>query len=860
LAPISAFSQPPVGVKLKDMRRASLAEFIAEFRRHGRQTAVVSSRGYRMDRWSYSDLLDAAARFAQELGRRNISKGERILLWADDSAEWVAAFLGCALSGVVAVPIDRSANPEFVARVASQVRPGLALLGRNQPAIQIAPASMILDDLREIVSTLPAELPQAALTRDDTLEIVFTSGTTAEPRGVVISHGNFLSNLEPLETEIHKYDRYERWFHPIRFLNLLPLSHLFGQFMGILVPPVIGGTILLLDTLNPGDVLRVIHRERVSVLVTVPRLVESLRDKIERDLEAEGRIDRFHRDFDRSAKEHFLWRWWRFRYIRRRFGWKFWAFISGGAALPEAVEQFWTRLGYAVVQGYGLTETASLVSVQHPFHLAPGSIGKTLPGNEVKLSDSGEILVRGESVAKGYWSASGQSLQPAVGDEGWFHTGDLGVRDAAGNLYFKGRRKNVIVTAAGLNVYPEDLEAALRQQPEVRDAVVVGIARDGNAEPCAALLLRHPTPADAEAAVRAANEHLADFQQIRRWYIWPEDDFPRTPTRKPQLRPIESATRAALGLAQPAPSAGGLAEIISRVTGRPVENLPSNGNLARDLNLTSIERVELLSALEDRYQVELNESQFTEATTVGQLERLLREPGPRRTSYVYPRWAQRWPITWVRFLIYYLIAWPATLLLGYPAIRGRKRLAGLRGPVLLVSNHVTSIDIGFILAALPARFRNRVAVAMGGERLARMRNPPRERNLIYRWFWRVVYSLVVTIFNVFPLPRESGFRQSFSYAGECADRGYNLLVFPEGVLTPDGNLQPFQAGIGLLALGLKLPVVPIRIDGLFDLRQAHRWFTRPSRVRVTLGEPVRFDPETHPEEIAQELQRRVSAL
>lgn len=846
------------------MPRSSLAGFIAEFGRHGRQTAMLCSRGYRLDRWSYAELLDTASRFARELGRRGIAKGERILFWGDDSAEWVAAFLGCALSGVVAVPIDRSANAEFVARVASQVHPRLALLGRNQPGAGIAPESLILDDLRETVADLPSRpLPEAGLTRDDVLEIVFTSGTTAEPRGVVISHGNFLANLEPLETEIRKYDRYERWFHPLRFLNLLPLSHMFGQFMGILVPPIIGGTILLLDTLNPGDVLRVIRRERVSVLVTVPRLIESLRDKIERDLEAEGRLDRFHRDFERSEKEHFLRRWCRFRYIRRRFGWKFWAFISGGAALPEGVEKFWTRLGYAVVQGYGLTETASLVSVQHPFQLAKGSIGKALPGREIKLSDSGEILVRGESVAKGYWSANGQAVQPVTGDEGWFHTGDLGIRDDSGNLYFKGRRKNVIVTPAGLNVYPEDLEAALRGQSAVRDAVVIGIDRDGNAEPCAVLLLRQPDPAVAEATVRAANEHLADFQQIRRWHIWPEDDFPRTPTRKPQLRSIETAVRAALGVAQPAPaapSAGGLSEIISRVTGRPIEKLAKSGSLAHDLNLTSIERVELLAALEGRYQVEFNESQFTEATTVGQLEHLIREPSARRTDYVYPRWAQRWPITWIRFLIYYSIAWPATLLLGYPAIRGRKRLASVRGPVLLVSNHVTSIDIGFVLAALPARLRNRVAVAMGGERLARMRHAPPEHGTIYRWFWRVLYALVVTIFNVFPLPRETGFRESFSYAGEAADRGYNLLVFPEGVITPDGHMQPFRAGIGLLAQGLELPVVPMRIDGLFELRQAHRKFTRPGRVRVTLGDPVRFGPDTKPEEIAQELQRRIAAL
>ncbi len=849
------------------MRRASLADFIAEFRAHGRQTAIVQHRGYRREKWSYADLVETSARFARELEARGIPKGERILLWGENSAEWVAAFLGCALSGVIAVPLDRGATPDFAARVASQVSPRLAIVGREQPAATLAAPTLILDELRSAVAARPAEpWPGVALTRDDPLEIVFTSGTTSEPRGVVISHGNFLANLEPLETEIRKYLRYERWVHPIRFLNLLPLSHVFGQFMGIFVPPMLAGTILLTDTLNPGEIERTIRRERISVLVTVPRRVESLRDKIQRDLEAAGRIDRFRRDYARSAHEHFLLRWWRFRRVRRRFGWKFWALISGGAALSEGVEEFWTRLGYAVIQGYGLTETASLVTVQHPFQLARGSIGKTLAGREIKLSETGEILVRGESVAKGYWAGRGATIEPVAGDEGWFHTGDLGVADAAGNLYFKGRRKNVIVTPAGMNVYPEDLEAALRKQPEVRDAVVIGIACDANAEPCAVLLLREPAPAAAESAVRAANRNLADHQQIRRWHVWPEDDFPRTPTRKPQLHKIEPVVRAALGVSAAPESAavpaagGGITELIARITGRPVGPLAAESNLARDLNLSSIERVELMAAIEDRYQVELNESQFTEATTVGELERMLREPSARRTDYVYPRWAQLWPVTWLRFAIYYLLSWPATLLLGYPKILGRDRLKNLHGSVLFVSNHVTSIDIGFVLAALPARFRNRLATAMVGERLAAMRHAPRERNFLYRWYQRTLYALVVALFNVFPLPQRAGFRESFAFAGESAERGYNLLVFPEGGLTRDGSIQPFRAGIGLLVNGLSLPVVPVRLDGLFALRQARRKTARPHQIRVTFGDPLRFDPGTDPEEIALVLQRRVAAL
>jgi long-chain acyl-CoA synthetase len=848
------------------MRRASLVEYIQGFSRHGRETALVHRRGYRTERWSYRHLVDTANQFARELAARGIVPGDSLLVWGENCAEWVAAFLGAALAGVALVPIDRVSAAEFAARVARQVNPRLLVAGREQAHAGLDLPALLFEELTEVSARhSPEPFPSPPLGRHDRLEIVFTSGTTAEPRGVVITHGNVLANLEPLETEIGKYLKYERLVHPLRFLSLLPLSHVFGQLLGIFIPPLLVAPVFFEETLNPSQVIRTIRRERIAVLVAVPRMLESLEEKIERDLEAAGRRERFRQDFDAAAEEHLLFRWWRFRKIRRAFGWKFLAIISGGAALSKDSETFWTRLGYAVIQGYGLTETTSLISVNHPFQLARGSIGKPLPGIELKLAEDGEILVRGESVAAGYWQA--RALEPVAGDAGWFHTGDLGELDAEGHLYFKGRRKNVIVTPAGMNVYPEDLEAELRREPEVKDAVALGLERGGNAEPCAVVLAR-ASGAEAEAAVaaavRRANDRLAEYQRIRRWFVWPDEDFPRTPTEKPQLHLIRERVERELAAPRPAAgapaAAGSLAALIAQITGKAAATLPPGARLGEDLNLSSIDRVELVSALEDRLEIELNESSFAASTTIGELDRLLRRPAARPTEYVYPRWAARWPIRWIRLLVYYLLIWPATLLLGYPRIRGRENLRDLRGPALIISNHVTSIDIGFILAALPARLRHRLAVAMGGERLARMRKPPREWGFFHRVYWQLQYVLVVALFNVFPLPRESGFRESFIYAGESVERGSSVLVFPEGRLTHDGELVPFQAGIGLLSNGLRLPIVPMRIDGLFELREAKRWAARPGAIRVSIGPPVEFPPETNPEAIARELEARVRAI
>jgi long-chain acyl-CoA synthetase len=834
------------------MARTTILEYLDNFREHSREVAYVHRRGYRTQRWTYGDVIANAHRFARELEARDIGKNDKVLIWGENCAEWIAVFFGCLLRGAIVVPIDKVAAPDFARRIAQQVDARLCVgSAQNQiPGV----AWFHLETLREETaarSDSPVAPPE--LSRSGIVEIVFTSGTTAEPRGVVISHGNILANLEPLEREIGRYLRYERIFHPLRFLNLLPLSHVFGQFLGIFLPQLLAATVIFQDTLNPSEVLQVIKKERVSVVVAVPRLMESLKDKIERDLETDGNLPWFHREFAAAKDEHFVRRWWRFRQLHNRFGWKFWAFISGGAALDAKTEEFWQRLSFVVIQGYGLTETTSLISLNHPFRTGKRSIGKVLEGREIRLDEHGEILVRGANVATGYWQ--GKELKPVASEEGWFRTGDIGELDAEGNLYFKGRKKNVIVTREGMNVYPEDLEAALRQQPEVRDCVVVGLELNGNAEPCAVLVLRDSS--DAQEIVRRANQHLADYQQMRRWLIWPDEDFPRTPTQKPKTAVIQAAVqqRFASGDVDASASPSALGGLIARITGRQVGALGPDAQLEGDLNLNSMDRVELMSALEDRYQVDLNQADFTKISTVGDLERLLRGPQKSpQSGYRYPRWAQRWPITWIREFIYYLLTWPATMIMAHPKVVGRENLRGVDGPLLISCNHVTYIDLGFALRALPPRLRRKLAVGMWGELLWKMWRPPLNWNWFMRLSYKVGYYLVVALFDVFPLPQQSGVRESFAYAGESVDRGYSVLVYPEGVRTPDGKPSPFRSGLGVLAARLNVPVLPLRIDGLYEMKLKGHKIARPGQLRVIIGKPMRFPPDTPPEEITNQVE------
>ena len=413
---------------------------------------------------------------------------------------------------------------------------------------------------------LPAEAlwaPSEAVEAHTAFQIVFTSGTTSEPRGIVHTHRNILVTLGPIEREMRKYRRAERVFHPLRFLHSLPLSHVFGQFMALWIPGLLAAEVHFAEHLEPSRITELIRRERISVLIAVPRVLHLLRVHLESRFEVRG--SRFEgksegrgrkvwedeaggrrgRSFDsgRDAASRddgslgggiggILKKWWRYRRVHRALGWKFWAVISGGATLPAELEAFWNRLGYALIQGYGMTETAALVTLNHPFHIKEGTIGKPMPGHEVKLTDEGEILVRGEMLTEATWQ--GGAMHKREGE--WLATGDLAEQSGSGELRFLGRKGDVIVTGAGMNIHPADLESALTAQAGVRAAVVVGCDLAGGSGAGetvgVAVVLFAGAGTELDAAVAAANRGLAEYQQIRRVLRWPELEFPYTSTGK----------------------------------------------------------------------------------------------------------------------------------------------------------------------------------------------------------------------------------------------------------------------------------------------------------------------------------------
>jgi long-chain acyl-CoA synthetase len=912
--------------------RAHLATYLDDFRLYAREIAVMRYKGVRRQVTTYGEIARLAGRFAALLGARGIGPGDRVLLWAENSAEWIAAFYGCMLRGAIVVPLDATGSADFAARVAADVTPKLAV-GDAALLVQLGaelshPSDKDKNVARvghpETVGCLQARIPTlafeeweaalpgeedgpvAGLTHATPLQILFTSGTTGDPKGIVHTHGNVLSSVGPIEEAAQRYLRYERLVHPLRFLHTLPLSHVFGQTMGLWMPPIFAAEVHFENRLVASRLIETIQRERISVLSAVPRVHALLKTHLEAT--SPGLAERIA-----AAKGISAWkRWWRFRDVHSRFGFKFWALISGGGALSPPLEQFWNALGFVLVQGYGMTETTALITLNHPFHVARGTIGKPLAGREVKLGPDGEVLVRGPMISSATWS--GGALTERTDD--WLATGDLAELEPTGELRFVGRKSEVIVTAAGVNLHPEDLEAAIEQQSGVAACAVVPFETPNGPEPCAVLAFRG-TEAEAAKAVESANQRLAEFQRLRRWLVWPEPDLPRTSTGKVRRKAVAEWVRqkqAATNAANPddsLASADWLLTLIAGLTGEASPGASDEMRLAEDLHLDSLGRVQLAAAIEERLGAGPVGENFDQVETLGELRRLIsapegaREgessvggiPGPQvrgtwgtrsvvdgaaeptsppaaafsnvrevqstQVNYIYPHWPWLWPFHWLRAAFVEAVLRPLVWLLADPRVIAPHPVE-IAEPMLIVANHVTAYDGALVQYALPEMMRRRIAAAMSGEMLEdfrHFRNPeygPRYQR--FDLFGPLAWLLLTALFNVFPLPRQRDFQRSFAHAGEALDRGFHVLVFPEGTRSAEGVLARFRPGIGLLVRESAVPVLPVALRGLGELKTGRRNWFRSGLIEVRIGEPLRFGVTESEGAIAARLHEEVEKL
>ena len=489
--------------------------------RYGARVALIEPvDGGGMVTLTYNDLLERAHGFAGALHELGLQKGDRLLLWSASRIDWMAAFLGAMLIGAVVVPLDINSKEDLLSKIEQSTEAKYLITSQKQYSGLKQPHAPLIDiDALPLSRLDMATLPE--INGDDLAELVFTSGTTGQPKGVMLSHLNITSDaIESVSVvNILKDDR---------ALSILPLSHMFELTIEIAILYV-GASVVYARTLSPDTLLNLFASEHVTCMVLVPQALQLFLNGIERQVrqqKKEKQWEVLHRIAERLP---FRFRRVLFRQVHKRFGGNFHFFVSGGAYLPPNLHKRWENMGFRVIQGYGATECAPVVSATPYNEHVYNSIGKPIPGVEVRIAGDGELLVKGPNVAPGYWK--NPEATAAAFENGWYHTGDLGFKDGKGNLYLKGRKKNLIVLAYGLNVYPEDIENVLLTNPSVKDAVVFGLMEKDHGPIVHGVLLMDE-PDQAKSAIQQANKQLASQQQIRGFTVWPDQDFPRTHTLK----------------------------------------------------------------------------------------------------------------------------------------------------------------------------------------------------------------------------------------------------------------------------------------------------------------------------------------
>ena len=825
----------------------------ASTRRFGRQPALIIKPGFRTRIWRYRDIAEQVPRVARALTNAGASPGDRVMIWSVNRPEWGIGFLAAAHAGLVAVPLDVRSTDEFAAKVADQVRPKLILACRRTEAAarRLGAPVMLVESLPDVArSTEP--MPPTAVAADDLLLVMFTSGTTGDPKGVMLTHRNVASNARSL-VDVFPFGRDER------LLSVVPLSHMFGLTCDFLAPLAAGKTVVYPVSRQPAVLIRTFREFKITMLLIVPQGLRLLSNAIERKVDATGRRDQYERLHRIASRLPRFARRLLFRPVLSQFGGRLRTFAVGASALDPELAKRWRNLGVTAVQGYGATEMSPAISFTRPQRNRIGTVGEVVPDVEVRIAADGEVLARGPNRFVGYWQ-NPDATAAAIDAEGWYHTGDLGELDAEGFLTLRGRKKDMIALPDGQNVYPDDVEAVLVRDPRVRDAAVVGLDSDGIGAKVHAVLLTDD-PATAAAVVSDANGLLAGHQQIRAWTVWPEDDFPRTTSMKVKKRVVlERLERLAGPTASPATSgsapgaqsppraqAATVRSLAAQVGQMPEAQVDSASRLEADLGLDSLGRIELLSVIEEELGAFIDDGELQPHTTVAELERLVhaaRDAKPQGGIY---GWPLNPLVRAVGLGLQELLLVPIVAIAYRVRVRGEKHLKGLQGPVILLPNHHLHTDNLIILTHLPLVWRWRLSVAAAADDI--FGNPIRGLG-------------AAVVGNAFPLAREGAVRRSLELRGARLDRNVSVLIYPEGELTVGGPMKPFKSGAGLIAVEAAIPVVPMKV-------KIHRlsWIDRRGPdtsprgdVEVIFGEPIRFAAGTDASVATARLEEAVAAL
>ncbi|MBM3700668.1 MAG: AMP-binding protein [Actinobacteria bacterium] len=782
---------------------------------------------FRTWKWTYEDILIAALKFATAMQEFGAQKGDRIIIKAPGRPEWIIAFIGCVMSGVVAVPLDYKSDKEFLSKVIEEVQPKLIVRLKDDEETEDINFKHIrqidIENIDAIVSGKKEfDYKKVQVKNNDLLEIIYTSGTTSAPKGVMLTFGNIESNLQMVVPLIKKWKKFLKYVKNAKLLTVVPLSHMYGQVIGIFIPAAIQLNVIFPESMQPKDVLFAVKKERIIAIGALPQQLKTIKDYIVHTLGLDNA--KFSSVFEKFKKK----RWWirllRFIPLHFKIGPTLLGVISGGAHISEEVDEFFRVIAYGIFQGYGLTETAPILALYDPSKNVAGSAGSFINNENIKI-ENGQLYVKGASVTPGYYKNKEKTANSFK--DGWFATGDIVEVDKEGNVFIKGRKDDMIVKESGINIYPSDIEEKLKKHPAVKDCAVFGAHRDGRKKIIAVLLLEDSGMAKKEIdkIVQGTNIELNVSQKIDDYIIWRGQDFPRTSStmdikKKEILEEIEKSSQkgeADIGKAamKDYSQKRDIYELINSIK-RTAGKRDGQTSLEKDLGLDSLDIISLSTEIEKNYGIDASQLDLTADTKIADIEEKIKNPPKKSGKLPFYNFAYNWFFVGLR-TVFQIFIFPFARLLYRTRIDGRDNLKQFDRPTVFISNHVSVMDTLVIIYSLPLKIRARLAVVMSiGHHFNRFFSG--QGNIFRRLIEGAGFFLFISLFiNVIPLARHAGFDQVFKNIGMAIDRGWNILIFPEGAVTLDGNIQEFEPGIGLICKDMKAPVIPLRIDGLFNI-------------------------------------------
>jgi long-chain acyl-CoA synthetase len=874
--------------------------------------ALELQRHDHIESCTYAELRRMAESVGRWITENGFPHGSRLAILADNHPRWVAAYLGIIAAGCAAVPLDTALHDDQVTKLVKDS--GAAAVFCDAKHIPVArPAAtelklgMILMDpdrmtghsiedhwlgnLPAIFDLGPGKFKPAASSDGDLASLLYTSGTTADPKGVMLTHANFLAEVEAVFdwVDLGPSDA---------LLGVLPLFHVLAQMANLLLPLVKGSRVVYLETLNTAELLRALSERNITAFAVVPQFFYLIQERLFQEIAKRGRVtqkifaamvvlNRTLRKLGLNAGRTF------FRKVHDTLGPKMRYLVTGGSRFDPAIARAFHDLGIDVLQAYGLTETTAAVFANSPHDNEIGSVGKAMKGVEAKIVDPhpqeegpavGEVALRGAVVMKGYWNRPDATV--AVLRDGWFLTGDLGYFDAHGHLFLTGRKKEVIVLSNGKNVYPEEIEAHYLKSPVIKEIAVMGLEGkpgEGGDRLHAVIVpdfdtLRQRRIVNAKEAIRFDIEGLApglaSTKRIGSYEIW-QEDLPRTTTRKIKRFEVEKRVRAnqakniaddpelpsekpltadeAAWLDQPEVQRG--LKIIRETARSAPPVLRPTLSLDLDLGLDSMQRVELLSRLEEELGGNLEESQLTELYTVRDLVDAVLEsaasgaggPGSRVTFAGWKSILAEEPddpdvlrlAHPHRFsdTFWYLVTRVMQLIARdrfHLKVTGREKLPS-NGPFIISSNHQSYLDPLILASLLPSELFVRT-FAVGTS------------DIFGKGFMRrLARSIKVVVLdpdaNLVPAMRAGAFGLR---------HGLALVLYPEGERSIDGTPRIFKKGAAILSIHLQVPIVPVAIEGFYDAWPRNQAFRGFKPLKMIFGDPILPPPESEASEAAYE--------